>query len=269
MDWFWIVVLCYFISSVFYGIHFWRQSKILPRMGFYFILFGALIQTGTIIYTYSKENSLAQGFDTTLDLFAWFISLVYIVSQFKFKASLLGAFAAPLAFILTIPYLIIPHGLIGANQTLSNPWILIHIALILAGEALFTVAFISGVLYIFQENQIKSKHMGKFLENFPSLTALDRMNHLCLLIGFPLVTLGIALGFVLAKEIFGSAWVWGHKETWSMVTWVLYAVLIHGRLSSGWKGRKAAWGAILGFAIIIFTLFVIGYIAPGQQDLLG
>ena len=141
--------------------------------------------------------------------------------------------------------------------------------MILAGEALFTVAFISGVLYIFQENQIKSKHMGKFLENFPSLTALDRMNHLCLLIGFPLVTLGIALGFVLAKEIFGSAWVWGHKETWSMVTWVLYAVLIHGRLSSGWKGRKAAWGAILGFAIIIFTLFVIGYIAPGQQDLLG
>lgn len=269
MDWYLIVVLCYFISSIFYGSQFWTKRKNLPKLGFYFILVGAVVQTVSLAYTYLQSNSLAQGFDTTLYLFAWFISLVYIASQFKFKASVLGAFAAPLVFILTMPLLIIPHGLIDANQTLSNPWILIHIALILAGEALFTVAFISGVLYIFQENQIKSKHVGRLLENFPSLTTLDKINHLCLIIGFPLVTIGIALGFLLAKQIFGEQWVWGHKETWSMVTWILYAILIHGRLSSGWKGRKAALGAILGFAIILLTLFVIGFLTPGQQDLLG
>ena len=257
------------MSSLFYGIYFWNNNKNLPRLGFYLILLGSIGQTLDIVYTYLRGDPLSQGFDTTLYLFAWFISLVYIASQFKFKASLLGAFAAPLAFILTIPYLIIPHGFIGTNQTLSNPWILIHIALILIGEALFTVAFISGVLYIFQENQIKSKHVGRLLENFPSLTALDRINHLCLIIGFPLVTIGIALGFLLAKQIFGSNWVWGHKETWSMITWVLYAILIHGRISSGWKGRKAAWGAILGFGIIILTLLVIGYFSSGQQRLLG
>ena len=66
----------------------------------------------------------------------------------------------------------------------------------------------------------------------------------------------------------GEAWVWGQKETWSMVTWVLYAVLLHGRLSSGWKGKKAAFGAVLGFGIILFTLFVIGYMSPGQHDFL-
>ena len=269
MNWYWIVVLCYFISSVFYSSHFWTKGKNLPRLGFYFILVGSVVQTISLAYIYLQGNSLAQGFDTTLYLFAWFISLVYIASQFKFKASVLGAFAAPLVFILSMPVLIIPHGLIDANQTLSNPWILIHIALILAGEALFTVAFISGVLYIFQENQIKSKHVGRLLENFPSLTSLDKMNHLCLIIGFPLVTIGIALGFLLAKQIFGNEWVWGHKETWSMVTWILYAILIHGRLSSGWKGRKAAIGAILGFAIILLTLFVIGFLGSGQQDLLG
>ncbi|MEM7009544.1 MAG: cytochrome c biogenesis protein [Thermodesulfobacteriota bacterium] len=241
----------------------------MAKVGFYFILAGAVIQTINIVFVYTSGKPLAQGFDTTLYLFAWFISLVYVASQFKFKASLLGAFAAPLAFILTLPYIILPQGIIDPNQTLSNPWILIHIALILIGEALFTVAFISGVLYIFQENQIKSKHVGKFLQNFPSLTTLDRINHICLMIGFPLVTIGIALGLLLAKELTGTAWDWGHKETWSMVTWVLYALLIHGRLQSGWKGRKAAWGAILGFAIIMLTLFVIGYITPGQQDLLG
>ena len=269
MYWYWIVVLCYFISSIFYSSHFWGKGRNLSKIGFYFILAGALVQTASILYAYIYGTPLAQGFDTTLYLFACFISLVYVGSQFKFKATLLGAFAAPLAFILTLPYIIVPQGIIDPTQTLSNPWILIHIALILMGEALFTVAFISGVLYIFQENQIKSKHVGRLLENFPSLTTLDRMNHICLMIGFPLVTIGIALGLLLAKELRGTAWDWGHKETWSMITWFLYAILIHGRLASGWKGRKAAWGAILGFAIILFTLFVIGYLSPGQQDLLG
>lgn len=269
MQWYWIVVLCYFVSSIFYGSHFWTKGNNLPKLGFYFIFAGAIIQAVSLIFIYTTGSSLARGFDTTLYLFALFISLVYVASQFKFKASLLGAFAAPLAFILTLPFIILPHGIIDSNLTLSNPWILIHIALILMGEALFTVAFISGVLYIFQENQIKSKRLGSFLVKFPSLTTLDRINHLCLIIGFPLVTIGIALGFLLAKEIFGNNWVWGHKETWSMVTWILYAVLIHGRLSSGWKGRKAAWGAILGFGIILFTLFVIGYLTPGQESFLG
>ncbi len=269
MDWSWIVVLSYFLSSIFYGSQFWTKGKSLPKLGFYFIVAGAALQTVSLIYIYIKGNSLVQGIDTTLYLFAWFISLVYVASQFKFKASLLGAFAAPLAFILTLPFIILPQGIIDSDQTLSNPWILIHIALILLGEALFTVAFISGVLYIFQENKIKSKHVGSFLEKFPSLTTLDRINHLCLMIGFPLVTIGIALGFLLAKQISGSEWVWGQKETWSMVTWILYAVLIHGRLASGWKGRKAALGAVFGFGIILLTLFVIGYLAPGQHDFLG
>lgn len=269
MDWYWIVVLCYFSSSIFYSSQFWSKSKSLSKIGFYFILAGAVVQTASIIYAYRSGQSLAQGFDTTLYLFAWFISIVFVASQFKFKASLLGAFAAPLAFIMTLPYIIVPQGIIDPIQTLSNPWILIHIALILMGEALFTVAFISGVLYIFQENQIKSKHVGRLLQNFPSLTTLDRINHICLMIGFPLVTIGIALGLLLAKELRGTAWDWGHKETWSMITWILYAILIHGRLASGWKGRKAAWGAILGFAIIMLTLFVIGYLSPGHNGFLG
>ncbi|MGH7890677.1 MAG: cytochrome c biogenesis protein CcsA, partial [Thermodesulfobacteriota bacterium] len=121
----------------------------------------------------------------------------------------------------------------------------------------------------FQEQRIKSKRVGSLLQKFPSLTTLDKINHVCLIIGFPLITVGLALGLLLAKEIWGDAWVWGQKETWSLVTWLLYAVLIHGRLASGWKGRKAAFGAVLGFGIILFTLFVIGFLAPGRHDFLG
>jgi ABC-type transport system involved in cytochrome c biogenesis permease subunit len=137
------------------------------------------------------------------------------------------------------------------------------------GEALFTIAFIAGLIYLFQEKQIKSKHPRAFLMKLPSLTSLDHINHLCLVVGFPLLTLGLALGLLYAKEIWGTFWRWEPKETWSAVTWFLYAVLIHGRLSTGWRGRKAALWAVVGFGVVLFTFFVIGYFAPGKHDFLG
>ena len=86
---------------------------------------------------------------------------------------------------------------------------------------------------------------------------------------FRSVTLGLALGLLSAKEIWGTFWSWGPKETWSVVTWFLYAVLFHARLATGWRGRKAALGAVLGFGVVLFTFFVIGYLAPGRHDFLG
>ena len=269
MDLYWVTALLYFISSVFYMSFIWTDSRTGSRVGFYTVVLGTVAQAASIVTLYLKGQILTGGLDTTLYIFALAITIVFIGSQLIFNAPLLGAFVSPLAFIMTLPHVILPQGIIEHEPSLSNPWIVIHIVLILLGEALFTVAFISGLMYLFQEQRIKSKRMGSLLQKFPSLTTLDKINHVCLIIGFPFITIGLALGLLLAKEIWGDAWVWGQKETWSLVTWLLYAVLIHGRLSSGWKGRKAALGAVLGFGIILFTLFVIGYLAPGRHDFLG
>jgi len=269
MDVYWLTVIFYFVSSLLYGSFLWTQNQKVCSYGFIAITAGVIVQTISIIGLYLSGAQIAGSLDSTLYLFAWLFSLVYIGSQLKFKASVLGVFVAPLAFIMTLPHVILPKGIIEYEPTLDNPWIIIHIVIILLGEALFAVAFIAGLLYIFQEQKIKSKKVGRFLQKFPSLTTLDRINHICLMVGFPFMTIGLALGLLLAKEMWGVRWEWGHKESWSMITWFLYAVLIHGRLASGWKGRKAALGAVLGFGIILFTLFVIGYLAPGQHDFLG
>lgn len=268
MDLYWIPVLCYFAATVFYMAHLFTNRQSGSKLGFYIVVLGTLSQAISLVMLSVNGIPIAGGLDTTLYLFALFITIAFIGSQLKFNAPILGTFVSPLAFIMTLPHVILPQGIIEHDASLMNPWILVHIVLILLGEALFTVAFISGLLYIFEEGKIKSKHVGSFLRKFPSLTTLDRINHICLIVGFPLLTLGLALGLLLAKEIWGENWVWGQKETWSMVTWLLYAILLHGRLSSGWKGRKAAFGAVLGFGIILFTLFVIGYLAPGQHDFL-
>ncbi|MCY4262258.1 MAG: cytochrome c biogenesis protein CcsA, partial [Candidatus Dadabacteria bacterium] len=98
----------------------------------------------------------------------------------------------------------------------------------------------------------------------PPTRTLERINHPSLLLGFPLLTLSLVIGFVLAKEIWSDGWIWGAKETWSTVTWLLYAFLINGRLSLGWRGRRAALGAVIGFCIVVLT-FIVGYLFPGQH----
>jgi ABC-type transport system involved in cytochrome c biogenesis permease subunit len=102
------------------------------------------------------------------------------------------------------------------------------------------------------------------VRKLPSLTKLDGLNHLCLLVGFPILSLGIAVGILSAKRVWGEFWKWDPKEFWALITWLLYAALIHGRLVFGWKGRKAAVGAILGFFAIIATIVVIGYFSKGK-----
>lgn len=269
MIWHWIISLCYIISSVLYCVHLWVQNPKAAVLGFYTIVIGIILHTVSLVVLYSEGDPIVGGIGKSLYFFSWIITFVYIISQVKYKTPVLGAFVAPLAFLMIIPSLILPQGIIEHNPSLRNPWILVHITLVFLGEALFTVAFIAGALYIFQERQLKSKRMGRFLRKLPSLTTLDSINHFCLLAGFPLLTVGLALGLVSAKEIWGEFWNWGHKETWSSVTWFLYAILIHGRLAAGWKGRKAALGALLGFGLILFTFFVIGYLAPGRHDFLG
>jgi cytochrome c-type biogenesis protein CcsB len=269
MNWHGIVAFCYLVSSVLYCTYLWTQNPKGSAWGFRTIIIAATLHTLSLVALYWRGDQIVGGLDRSLYFFSWFIALVYIVSQARFKASILGAFVSPLAFLMILPSVILPQGIIEHDPSLRNPWILIHIALVFLGEALFTIAFIAGVLYLFQEKRIKSKRIGNFLKKLPSLTALDNLNHVCLLVGFLLLTIGLALGLLFAKEIWGASWRWGSKETWSLVTWFLYAVLIHGRLATGWRGKKAAVGAVLGFGIILFTFFVIGYFAPGQHDFLG
>lgn len=269
MDWQWIVPAFYLVSSVFYCSYLWTKNPRVSVWGSLAVKIALISQSIILATLYFKGTPLAGGLDRSLYFFSWFVTLVYAILQSRIKADVIGAFVAPLGLIMTLPSVILPEGIIQNDASLKNPWIVIHIVLVFLGEALFTVAFIAGLLYIFEEKKIKSKNIGSFLKKLPSLTTLDKINHVCLLIGFPLMTVGLALGLLSAKIVWGDQWDWGQKETWSLITWFLYAVLIHGRLASGWKGKKAAMGAVFGFAIILFSFIVIGYIAPGKHDFLG
>ena len=122
-----------------------------------------------------------------------------------------------------------------------------------------------GILYLIQENAIKTKRPGFFFQRLPSLERLDATGYSCLVIGFTLLSLGLITGFVYAKAVWGRFLGWDPKEVWSLITWLIYAALLHQRLTVGWRGRRAAIMAIVGFGVIIFTFFGVNFFLQGHH----
>lgn len=97
----------------------------------------------------------------------------------------------------------------------------------------------------------------------PTAEALDRITYKTICIAFPLLTLMIAAGAYWANRTWGSYWSWDPKETWAAITWLVYAGYLHMRITRGWRGRRAAYFAILGFVVVMFTFFGVTYLLPG------
>ena len=139
-----------------------------------------------------------------------------------------------------------------------------HICLTLTGYAALALAGLGGILYLIQERQIKSKRFGFFHRRLPSLSQLDNLNYWCLTTGFPLLTGGIISGSLYAQHTLGRFWSWDPKEILTLIAWLIYAVLLHERLTVGWRGRRAALLAICGFLVLVCTfvganLWLTGY----------
>jgi cytochrome c-type biogenesis protein CcsB len=99
----------------------------------------------------------------------------------------------------------------------------------------------------------------------PTADNLDRITYKTICIAFPLLTLMIAAGAYWANRTWGSYWSWDPKETWAAITWLVYAGYLHMRITRGWRGRRAAYFAILGFAVVMFTFFGVTYLLPGMH----
>ncbi|HNR14850.1 MAG TPA: cytochrome c biogenesis protein CcsA, partial [Thermodesulfobacteriota bacterium] len=95
---------------------------------------------------------------------------------------------------------------------------------------------------------------------------LEDMNYKAIAIGFPMLTLGIITGAAWANYAWGSYWSWDPKETWSLITWFVYATFLHARVVRGWKGKRAAVLSIIGFIAVLFTYFGVNYLLSGLHS---
>lgn len=202
----------------------------------------------------------------SLSFFGLSIIGVYLVFEHRFKVETLGSFVVPLALIATLAASALPAGLHPLNPALQSAWIYSHTLLAFASYAFFSISGCVAVVYLIQSHFLKKKSLGSLFQKLPALDLLDEIGYRCLAFGFPLLTVAIITGAIWASKAWGSYWSWDPKETWSLITWFVYAALLHGRLTTGWRGRRAAWLTIAGFLIMLFTFIGVNLWLPGLHS---
>lgn len=138
-----------------------------------------------------------------------------------------------------------------------TPAVLIHISCALLSYAAFLAAFLSAILFLIQERQLKRKHMGWLFHRLPSLGQMDRINFFSISIGFALLSVGTILGFIGAEQMKGQWWTGDPKEVMTVLLWGAYCFLWLVRVRSSLRGRRVAMLSIVGFSLVLFTFLGI------------
>jgi cytochrome c-type biogenesis protein CcsB len=215
----------------------------------------------------------------SLVFFAAVITLIYLVVEFRYGNRVIGAFVMPLAF-LALAYASLPivsdgvkaivPALPGVSDriqplipALKSNWLIAHVITCFIGYGAFAIAFGVSAMYLIKH--FAGEPGSGLLSRFPDTNALDELTYQLVMFGFLFLTAGIITGAVWANSAWGRYWGWDPKETWSLITWFVYATLLHARTMRGWHGRRIAFLSIGGFFAVLFTYFGVNLL-PGLHS---
>ena len=265
----------YFAAFVFYLIRMVSGKELWGRMGTVTALVGLSAHTAALILRWIASYQIGIGHAPLSNLyeslifFAWSIVALYLVIEWRTKNRSLGTFVVPVAF-LSMAFASLSPNISSRIQplipALQSNWLTTHVITCFLGYAAFTVAFALGLMALLKgmehENQTKSH---RFVRLIPEAGILDEMIYQSVVLGFVFLTIGIMTGSIWAHYAWGSYWSWDPKETWSLITWLGYAIMLHARYVRGWRGKRMAVMAIVGFISVLITYFGVNYL-PGLHS---
>jgi cytochrome c-type biogenesis protein CcsB len=196
--------------------------------------------------------------------FAWAITGFYLAFEARYRQRRVGAFVMPVALAILAIAATFPHEnepLIPALQ--NKPLLTIHVSTMVLSYSVLAVAFAASVMHLVQGGD------GRRFQSLPSGRTLDRIGHMAVLVGFPGLALGIALGAWWANSAWGRYWGWDPKETSALVSWLIFAGYLHARSVPTWRGTRCAWLCVLGFVGILFSYFVVNLWVSGLHSYAG
>jgi cytochrome c-type biogenesis protein CcsB len=191
--------------------------------------------------------------------FTWGIVLCYLVIHFYYRFTAVGAFVMPLAFLMMGYASLLPRHVRPLMPALQSNWLTIHVGTAVVSYGAFAVAAGLSMIYLMSARKEES-HKKSLL---PDPEACDFLSYRIIAFGYLMLTLVIVTGAIWARSAWSRYWGWDPKETWSLITWIIYSVYLHLRFNRGWKGKPAAWFAVIGFAAVIFTFIGVNTLLPG------
>ncbi|MDM8524594.1 c-type cytochrome biogenesis protein CcsB [Desulfococcaceae bacterium HSG8] len=267
-----IVTFVYGLAALLY-ISAWIFKKDLPgKAATGVCILAVLGNTAGIIMRWVESYKLGFGHAPLSNLyeslifFSMTIGIIYLVVEYRYHNRIIGAFATPIAF-LSMAYASLSPNISDRIQplipALKSNWLIAHVITCFLGYAAFAVAFGISLMYLLKRTDTEEK--SGLLHHFPKLAVLDELTHQMVTFGFLFLSVGIITGAVWANSAWGTYWSWDPKETWSLVTWLIYATLLHAKLMRGWQGKQIAYISIAGFAAVLFTYFGVNYL-PGLHS---
>ncbi len=195
--------------------------------------------------------------------FAWGLCLVCLVFVFRYRFTVLGAFAAPVIFLIIGYAAMQSREVRELMPALRSNWLGFHVSTAIIAYGAFGVSFVLSVIFLLRD-RIKA---GGFLDHhIPNREKLDAISYRSVSLGLLFLTFTIVTGAIWAERAWGSYWSWDPKETWSLVTWIVYAIYLHLRIRRGWQGRSAAVFAAVGFICVMFTYIGVNTLLPGVHS---
>ncbi len=267
VNFFYLAFVCYTVAMLIYFFTFWKKAGTLVVAGSFLLWAGFVFQViGLVIRTFNAKFMPVTNMYESMNFFSCAIVLSYIIVEKKFKNRAFGVFILPVVFFL-MAFSSLPttsKEIVPLIPALQSQWLVWHVMLSFIGEAAFAVAFGTSIMYLIRN---RSKDGSFVSKSFPALTTLDIISYRAIIIGFPIFTIGaLIFGAIWAKYAWGDYWSWDPKETWALITWVVYALYLHVRIVHGWKGKVAAWISIIGFLATMFTLFGVNYLLSGLHS---
>jgi cytochrome c-type biogenesis protein CcsB len=233
---------------------FWRKRRVFVKIALVMVAIGfgfhtiALVRLGI-----AREHFPITNLPESLCLFAWFLSLTFLLASIRYDIKILGAFTLPLVSLLTITASIFYEENKAIPPDLKNGWIYFHSSIAFLAYAAFFLTFVSGILYLVQEKELKTKNFRFLYFRLPSLQSCDELMRLFLTVGFVAMSLTIVTGMISAPQAWGPSWRMDPKVMASLITWGIYLILLLYRLSARWRAHQAAYISIIGFLSVLAT----------------
>ena len=256
-----IVMLLYFAAMILYFVFVTAKRDGLAKWAAVLQALGLLLHTAALVCRGIGAGRLPltnqYEFATS---FAWGLCLVSLIFLYKYRFPMLGAFAAPVIFLIIGYAAMQSREVRELMPALRSNWLGFHVSTAIISYGAFGVSFVLSIIFLLRD---RMKDQSFWDRHVPSREKLDLISYRSVCLGILFLTFTIVTGAIWAERAWGSYWSWDPKETWSLITWLVYAVYLHLRIRRGWKGKAAAIFAVAGFICVIFTYIGVNTFLPG------
>lgn len=266
-----IAIALYFASLALYVVHFFTGARMPERLALGSLAAGFLVQTVNLgARTIEAGRAPFSNLYESLLIFAWGTALSMLILQLAKRTPAAGAVVLPI-IVAAMGYATTLNAQIEPLMpALQSPWMVYHVASAILAYGAFAVAAGLGVLYIVRHWFEKGGSKSALLQRMPSLETLDNLTYSVIAFAFPFMVLVLITGAVWAQKAWGTYWQWDPKETWALITTLVYAGYLHARQMMNYRGLPSAWFAVVGFVVVMFcylgvNLFLSGLHSYGAQ----